>query len=80
MNTVEFRLRMLKTYLCFNFLMYLFYGVCLAKSPVATKKEARKTLIVTGASGELGAATARILAPDHNLILTGRDLAKLKSL
>ncbi len=40
----------------------------------------RKTFIITGASGELGSATARLLAHDHDLILTGRDLAKLKNL
>lgn len=39
-----------------------------------------KTFIVTGASGELGGAIARLLAQDNNLILTGRDSSKLKKL
>lgn len=40
----------------------------------------RKTFVITGASGELGGATARLLAQDHDLILTGRNRDKLKSL
>lgn len=39
-----------------------------------------KTLVVTCASGELGSATARTLAKDHNLILTGRNLPILLQL
>lgn len=40
----------------------------------------RKTIIITGATGELGLATARLLAVDYNLILTGRNLAKLNEI
>lgn len=38
------------------------------------------TIIVTCASGELGSAIAKLLAQDHDLILTGRDLTKLQQL
>lgn len=60
------------------FIVCLFQGTCFANTPVA--KEERKTFIITGASGELGSATARLLAHDFNLILTGRNLVKLKEL
>ncbi len=63
----------------FNFLIIgLFYGSCFADSPLPQKE--RKTVIITGASGELGSATARLLALDYNLILTGRNFTKLKNL
>lgn len=55
------------------FLLCFFNEACLAEN-------FPKTYIVTGASGELGGATARLLAKDYNLILTGRDLVKLKNL
>lgn len=42
--------------------------------------EETKIYIITGASGELGAAAATLLAKDYDLILTGRDLLKLKAL
>ncbi len=45
-----------------------------------TAEDARKTFIITGATGELGGATARLLAKNYDLILTGRDLGKLKIL
>lgn len=54
------------------------HGICFADNPPV--KEERKTVVVTSASGELGAATARLLAQDYNLILTGRNLVKLKAL
>ncbi len=38
------------------------------------------TIVVTCATGELGGAIAKKLASDNNLILTGRDVVKLKSL
>ncbi len=60
------------------FVIFFFHGACFANSP--TIKEERKTFIVTGASGELGGATARLLAHDYDLVLTGRDLAKLQNL
>ena len=68
-----------KTHL-FTFLILacLFHGTCFANN--SAPKEERKTFIITGASGALGGATARLLAPDYNLILTGRDLTKLKNL
>ena len=56
----------------------LFHGLCFANS--SALKEERKTFIITGASGELGGASARLLAQNYNLILTGRDLSKLKNL
>jgi 3-oxoacyl-[acyl-carrier protein] reductase len=63
----------------FTFLvMCLFHGTCFANS--LASKDGRKTFIITGASGELGSATAKLLAHDYNLILTGRDLTKLKNL
>ncbi len=62
----------------FTFLIIFFHGSCFANSSLF--QEERKTFIITGASGELGGATARLLAHDYNLILTGRDLARLKNL
>lgn len=38
------------------------------------------TIVITCATGELGAATARLLACDHHLILTGRNISKLQQL
>lgn len=67
-----------KKYLFTFLILCLFHGSCVADSPAP--QETRKTFIITGASGELGGATARLLARDYNLILTGRDLAKLKNL
>ncbi len=60
------------------FIICLFHGTCFANNSIP--KEERKTFIITGASDELGRATARLLAHDYNLILTGRDLSKLKNL
>ncbi|MGL5627028.1 MAG: SDR family oxidoreductase [Candidatus Rhabdochlamydia sp.] len=60
------------------FILCLYYGTCFADSDAV--KEDRKTFIVTGASGELGSATARLLARDYNLVLTGRNLSKLQQL
>ncbi|MGL5264308.1 MAG: SDR family oxidoreductase [Candidatus Rhabdochlamydia sp.] len=62
----------------FFFIVCLYYGTCFAASDVV--KEDRKTFIVTGASGELGSATARLLARDYDLVLTGRNLSKLHHL
>lgn len=62
----------------FTFLIIFFHGSCFATNPLSQQE--RKTFIITGASGELGGATARLLAHDYNLILTGRDLDKLKNL
>lgn len=59
-------------------LICLFHGICFAADPIA--QEERKTIVITGASGELGGATARLLAQEYNLVLTGRDLVKLKAL
>lgn len=59
------------------FVSLLFYGTCFANSVV---KEDRKTIIVTGASGELGSEAARLLACEYNLIVTGRNLVTLKQL
>lgn len=67
-----------KGYLFVFLIVFLFHGTCFANSSMS--KEERKTFIITGASGELGGATAKLLAHDYNLILTGRDLAKLKNL
>lgn len=77
MRTVKYWFIKTRKYL-FTFLIIFFHGSCFANSPLS--QEERKTFIVTGASGELGGATARLLAHDYNLILTGRDLAKLKNL
>lgn len=54
-------------------------GACYAQNEKSGSED-RKTLIVTGASGELGGAAAKLLASDYNLILTGRDIDKLKNL
>lgn len=50
-------------------LLLFWFSTCLAK-----------TIIITSASGELGGATARVLAAEYDLILTGRDLSKLNQL
>lgn len=69
---------MIKKYFYILFIIRLFYGHCFADSPSANNE--RKIFIITGASGHLGGATAKLLAHDYDLILTGRDLAKLKNL
>jgi 3-oxoacyl-[acyl-carrier protein] reductase len=66
-----------KKYCCLFLLLCFFLGACLVNHLEAKE---RKTLVLTGASGELGTASARVLAPDYDLILTGRDLSKLKKL
>jgi 3-oxoacyl-[acyl-carrier protein] reductase len=78
MNIIKSSCRKKKKFLCIFFIIAMSYGPCFANNPVA--KEERKTVIITGASGELGGATARLLAQDYDLILTGRDLARLKKL
>jgi len=65
---------MTKYWIKFTCILCLFYGNCFAESTE------HKTLIITCASGELGSATARLLARDHNLILTGRNLSVLQQL
>jgi len=50
------------------------------EAPGVPPKEFRPVVLVTCASGELGSAAAKALAKDHDLILTGRNLEKLKSL
>lgn len=77
MSTIKYWSIKTRKYL-FTFLIIFFHGSCFANNLLP--QEERKTFIVTGASGELGGATARLLAHDYNLILTGRDLAKLKNL
>lgn len=62
----------------FIFILCLFHGICFANP--FTAEEERKIIILTGASGELGSETARLLAKDHDLILTGRNLSKLEDL
>lgn len=69
---------MTKYLIKFTFILCLFYGNCFADC--AKINEEYKTLIITGASGELGAASARLLARNHNLILTGRNLSTLQQL
>lgn len=62
----------------FTFILCLFSANCFADA--AKSNEEHKTLIITCASGELGSATARLLARDYNLILTGRNLSILQQL
>ncbi|GHF30999.1 NADP-dependent 3-hydroxy acid dehydrogenase YdfG [Deinococcus metalli] len=40
----------------------------------------RPVTVITGAAGGIGTALARLLAPAHDLILTGRDAARLDAL
>ena len=69
---------MTKYWIKFTFILCLFYGNCFADGTKINREY--KTLVITCASGELGAATARLLARDHNLILTGRNLSTLQQL
>lgn len=39
-----------------------------------------KTFLITGATGALGSETAKLLAKDYNLVLTGRNLTTLQNL
>jgi 3-oxoacyl-[acyl-carrier protein] reductase len=55
----------------FFFPLMLVFGICQASE---------KTIVVTGASGELGGAIAKVLAWDSDLILTGRNLNQLELL
>lgn len=62
----------------FTVALCLCYVNCFADSPKVI--EERKTVIITCASGKLGSATAKLLARDYNLILTGRNLSILQQL
>lgn len=68
----------IKNWVFVGLLVCLIHSNCSANDSKTTDE--RKTLIITGASGELGGATAKLLACDYNLILTGRDLIKLNHL
>jgi 3-oxoacyl-[acyl-carrier protein] reductase len=59
-------------------ILCLFHNICIANSPVEIENP--KTLLITCASGELGGAAARLLARNHHLILTGRNLSVLQKL
>ena len=65
-------------------IIYIFCYICLSIGlpglEASDKPDERKTLIVTGSTGELGGAAAKLLAKDCNLILTGRNSVKLKDL
>lgn len=78
MSSVKSWLTKTKRYLFIVSVICLFHESCFANS--FSDQEKRKTFIITGASGELGGAAAKLLAHDYNLILTGRDLTKLKNL
>ena len=45
-----------------------------------TEPDIRPLALVTGASGGIGAAVARALAPTHDVLLGGRDTAQLEAL
>jgi short-subunit dehydrogenase len=62
--------------LFFQFFTLFLYATCFANSI----EKNPQTLVITCASGELGHATAQLLAQDYNLILTGRDSSKLQML
>ena len=59
MNFVKSSLKIKRSLLGF-FVTCLLYGTCFANPSIT--QEVRKTFIITGASGELGGATARLLA------------------
>lgn len=61
-----------------NLLAKFLFSVCLCSG--ISFANTPKTLIITCATGEIGTATAKLLAADHNLLLTGRNLAKLQQL
>ncbi|WP_261663739.1 SDR family oxidoreductase [Deinococcus sp. Marseille-Q6407] len=51
-----------------------------APLPVSEPVAARPVTLITGATGGIGRATAHALAPDHDLILQGRNRAALEAL
>lgn len=61
----------------FNLLSILFTQICWTDNQALEKPT---TIVVTCATGELGTAIAMMLAKDHDLILTGRDIGKLREL
>lgn len=65
--------------LFFVLLIVIFFPLYFVNSTTALTEE-RKTILITGASGELGSAAAKLLAHDYNLILTGRNLSKLQQI
>lgn len=71
-NTAAVNLLFFVCALCFcsNLCQGMEHGIC----------GTRPTYIVTCASGELGGATARLLAAENHLIITGRDIAALEKL
>lgn len=77
MTSHPFSLTQSVKYFLFFLVLCFFHSTCFGNDLVAQE---RKTFVITGASGELGCAAAKLLAQDYDLILTGRNLSKLETL
>ena len=70
----------MKNKLLFQLCLATQLGFSFCFATTASDVQETPTIVVSCATGELGGAIAELLAPQNNLILTGRNLEKLKKL